>query len=453
MRLQDLLHHGSKLADNSCGWQRVEPKDAPPFYLLTQSRKGLAEEEANADVPVQTLSRWLREMREYARLAPEKRSAFKTDFPFLNFYAKKGESPNDEFTGPLLEAVSVLTDADIDLLAKTGRVDAPGFLPSPQQTEAMIVTAKRAGFYRQNSDKPPTGAYLQLHSDTNPGRYALILRFDSGSIGGMPGGFNFDTLDIGGEYEWILEMLDRMEQEEQAKPVELIDPHKRVPGKVPVVSLAAALDLWSKATGHNVFGEIFLKEKAALTLTSDKPETLLTRLCVKFGCDWRRIGGDYLVYSKSWAADRASDIPDTTLDRWRATIKKEKRLPLETLLEMSTLRHPQFTIIQHYLFVNVFTRAQNLHMLRLLQSLSNTRRERAMAKESVPLNTGELKVHNALAALFPKANDLGEASLQVGTTTVHDFPAYTITVTLPSGESKYGFFTLEPPQPPMRKNQ
>ena len=453
MRLQDLLHHGSNLADDSCGWQRVEQKEGQPLYLLTQSRKGLAEEEANADVPAQTLSRWLRDMRAYSRLAPEKRGAFKTDFPFLNSYVKRGESPDDSSSGPLSEAVSTLTDADIDVLAKTGRVDVPGFLPSPQQTDAIIVTAKRSGFYNQSLNKPPTGAYLQLQPDTQPGRYNLTLGFALGSVSHLPAGFNFDTLDTGGEYEWILEMLDRMEQEEQAKPVELMDPQKRVPGKVPVVSLAAALDLWSKATGHPVFGEIFLKEKTALTLTSDKPETLLTRLCVKFGCDWRRIGGDYLVYSKSWAANRASDIPDTTLDRWRATIKKEKRLPLETLLEMSTLRDPQFTIIQHYLFVNVFTRPQNLHTLRLLQSLSNTRRERAMAKESVPLNTGELKVHNALAALFPKANDLGEASLRLEMATVHDLPAYTITVTLPSGESKYGFFTLEPPQPPMRKDQ
>ena len=412
---------------------------------------GNAEEEENADLPTQTLMKWLRAAREYVRLAPDKRRAFKTDFPFLDYHARKGETMDDEASGPVSDAIGTLTDDDIRTLARTGRVAVSNFTLSPLQTEQIIHAAQPAGFYNPQSKESLAGPCLRFEKGQEPGHYFLFLAFTSGPVDRLPAAFNFDTLDNGGEFDWTREMLARMQREERAAPVELIDAKKRVTGKFPVMSLAAALDLWSRATGRAVLGEIFLRDKAALPITSDKPETLLTRICLLFGWDWRKVGSDYLVYSKSWAADRAADIPDALLDRWQAAIDKAMQTPLDTLLEMSQLRDAQIGTLQEYVYITALRRKQNLPALRVLNTLNKAERERALtAKEGLELNVFAPKVHAALTTLFPTVTKFRGAVLTFECDTTRKFPAYTITITLSSGETEYGFFTLSPPAPPMR---
>ena len=212
MRIQDLFHHGSPLSYHTCYWLRIADKGAPVTYLLTQSRLGLAEEEENAGVPVQKLAKYLRQTRQYIGIAPEKRRKFKSDFPFLNNFAQRGEEVGGEDCGTMCDLVGSLTDAEIEMLASTGRVDVPSFVVAPSRLDALIKDAKTSGSYRSNMEQPPSQAYLLFKPQKKHGWYSLELYFGAGCVSTSSTGLSFDTLDNAGEPIWVSTMLEAMER-------------------------------------------------------------------------------------------------------------------------------------------------------------------------------------------------------------------------------------------------
>jgi hypothetical protein len=194
---------------------------------------------------------------------------------------------------------------------------------------------------------------------------------------------------------------------------------------------------------------VFLKQNATMPITSGKPETLLTHICASFGYDWRMVGDTYLVYSKSWGSDRAADIPDVQLDKWSADIKKAGCIPLETALDMAALRDRQLNTVRDFLYVTIFANRRNIYALRLFRTLSKPEREAALKPGVLSLlNVTDSRVTDALAALFSRTTDCRGALLRVDARNVHGYPAYQMTVVLPSGASRSGFFTLSPPYAP-----
>jgi len=452
-RIQDLLHHGGDLSAHSCYWLRIDEKPEPLYYYLTQSHEDLDAEAENAGVPSKILAHWLRDIRAYTVLPSDKRHKFKTDFPRLRYYAERGESPDTEFTGPFSEAVATLSDSEIETLASTGRVDAPGFTLAPDVLPKLTETAKATGAYDARFTSALGHAFLKFEPDDYPGHYALFLHFGSGPITQCSGGCSFDTLGNVGAPIWIQREIEQIEKTETAKPVDLFVASERVEGKTPYWSLHTALDRWRKATGKTAFGELFLKEKRGVPITAGKPETLLTRICVDFGYGWRKVGSDYLVYSRSWGADRAADIPEALAAQWQQAIKKTNSVPIDMLLEMSRLKDAQIPTLHSVLYIPAFARKLNVWTLRLLDSLSKPEREVAMNRKGhCSMNTNDPRVLSALSVLFPRARDVRGAELSVGTNTVQGHPAYTITITLPTGESQYGYMTTVPGQPPMHSD-
>jgi hypothetical protein len=71
------------------------------------------------------------------------------------------------------------------------------------------------------------------------------------------------------------------------------------------------------------------------------PEELLTHVCARAGYRWRKVGEDYLVYSKSWAQDRYANVPQSLIERLISSQAQHKRLVLADLMEIAALKKEQ----------------------------------------------------------------------------------------------------------------
>ncbi|HZO89308.1 MAG TPA: hypothetical protein VFB38_13325 [Chthonomonadaceae bacterium] len=298
-RLQDLFGHGT-LPTKSCYWVRIEDTDHSIRYILRRTLYGAREEEALLNYPITTVTRWLHELRDYGQLPPEKRKDFKSDCPVIQYYASQGRGMTDG-NDPVGEAIASLTDAQIEELITNGQVELPQFAPSIGAINKMRTTALESGISpKAGENAPPSGAMLRFDSTEGwiEGAFTIMLSFRSGFPTYYPSGYGLDTLSVMPTQE-DMQALEEAQQKENGPEVDLLAHEQVVPDKEPVMSLAAALELLAREAKLRIYAEVFLKSRQTLPVTRGKPEYLLSQICRVFQCDWRKIGGDYLVWSKS----------------------------------------------------------------------------------------------------------------------------------------------------------
>ena len=447
LRIQDLFHHGVKLSDYSTYWKRVQNKDGAIRYVFTQSSVGIAAEEDEKDLVYRTLEDWLRSFREYASLDPKKKKKFKTKFKTLQYHASLGETLDEDIVGPITEVLGSMTDDEIRSLARTGKSQVANFNPPQEKYDSIVQTAKRTQHYHEEASGMPFGAPILTFEQDNvsPARYYLWMNISSGPVQiSSRGGINFDTKDSGGVYAWTLEEIDAIRKEEKATPIDLLRDQKKIPGKIPVFSLSKRLQLWSKVAGKNILCEQYLGEKHQLQTTIDKPETLLTIICYEFGYDWRRIGNDYLVFSKSWANERTSDITDETLDRWRTSLQRDSD-HIHTAIEMSDLKLVQLNVLSRFLGVYCFRNLSNYYTVQLLKGHDSSEFKQALSTSGTLLNSNTASRQTILAKLFPNARNTEDATIVWRHELLKDRrSSEDISVKLKTGEEASGYITLGP---------
>ncbi len=398
-RLQDLFGHG-RLPGSSSVWERLQEKNRAPRYILRPTPAGVHEEEALRSYPLTAAARWLRELRDYANLPPQRRAEFRSSNPLVHEYLAQNESLTEGILGPVGEAVASLTDEQLTALVTKGRVELPNFSPSPAAVARMRqATQEQPGKVSlpesRDSAALPTGAVLRFGSDTTEeGGYRVTLSFRSGFPRSYPHGIALDTLDVLSR-PWDEDALEEAQQREDRPPIDL---DRTLTARS--VSLPEALNLLARQAGIPIYAEIFPEKPRALRFTRGKPEYLLSRLCQDFGYDWRRVGGDYLVWSKRWAEARAADVPQPLLDRWTNARRVRGRFALSDLLEMVRLSDRQLSTVQTVLGISGPLAPFNANPLRLIGTLPPAQRQAALTPAGAKLTVANDQQMQLLRRVF-----------------------------------------------------
>jgi hypothetical protein len=406
-RLQDLFGHGS-LPSRSVYWDRAVGENRSVRYILRRTMHGRREEQAMLDAPVRITAKWLREMRDYGRLSPEMRSRYKCGWSLLrNEFVKDGRSLSEGNTGPLGEAVASLSDTQIDTLAQSGRVSLTQFTPSETARKSLAsLLAESAG-----NSNASLQATLRLVSEGEDGGFDLLLEVDKKGL--YSSGWHVDPFGTS-MTDWDMEAIEAAQKKENGEEIDLLARLNAPPGKRPNLSMAAALELLSREAGIPLYAEVFLKPRRTLQVTRGKPEYLLSRICVEFGCDWRKIGGDYYVWSRSWAFDRAGDIAEPLMMRWEEALKQKGRFEFSDLLEMVQLTDRQITTLQRVLKTQFsFHHPRNRAAMRLVASLSAQQRILASGPQGVELTSPDESQQRLLQRLFERERIAFPVYLQI----------------------------------------
>jgi hypothetical protein len=372
-RLQDLFGHGT-LPNRSYEWSRIDEGAKQPVYYLRRNRRAIEEEEALLDVPRQTCLRWLKELQSYLRLSKEEQAKFQAECPCLQASIRNGEGLLDGDIRPLGEAFAALTDGQVETLMQQGSIDLPNLAFSPEAQGALQkIPDPPAGTPTRSSSsgQASSGAVLRLEregeSDTS-GVYFLSVNPHNNTY--CTRSFIFDT------QRQLTGLLDTEEMQlppkEKQGPVMDLLAHRQsqTSGNSSSLSLETALRLLAEEAGIDIYAEVFPRWPIQVDQTKGTPEQLLTLICAKAGYRWRKVGRDFLVYSRSWAQDRQANVPQPLLDRWQASYAKNGRHVFLDLLEMARLKDEQIRNLIHWIDIQAPLSSRNLGCLRLVGKLA-----------------------------------------------------------------------------------
>jgi hypothetical protein len=416
-RLLDLFGHG-KLPNRGCYWERIAEGDHPPRYVLRRTLRGIREEEALLDYPTATAARWLRDLRDYARLSPESRKKFKSDWPKIQQLSAEGTDPLSGNGLPVTEAVAAMNDDQIDVLTRTGHVDLPDYRPSAACVSELRDIARTyappgEAATPQDAD-PPSGATLRMEAGVGEGHFGMYLSFQTGYPRDCNVGFSIDTLGLlsqKGEEDALIQAASR----EEGPDIDLFAHDVDRESHTPTLSLKTALSLIAREAKIPIYAEIFLKSRRALRYTRGKPEYLLSRICQTLGCDWRKISGEYVIWSKTWAQDRAADVPQPLLDRWAARRMVQGRFELPDVLEIARLTDRQIPTALTYFDQPALINPRNSAYLKLLAGFSTTERQAAYREEGIVLGRIDERKAQLLRQVFRREQVVGPIHLRLKT--------------------------------------
>jgi hypothetical protein len=378
-RLQDLFGHGT-LPNRGYEWVR-STEGGKNSYSLFRNGRGRQEEADALNSPTQKLVPWLRQIRDYVALPPDKRKLYKSDCPILSFYIKRGASMTENC--PSVEAIAALTDAQIDELVANRQVAVPQLkLSDAALAYLKQVVPSDIGIAPINTSNSQGPTVLNLEQEQNSqlrGVFAVKM-----SAPWCPLSITLDTMR-----QLPIQYADEISTQKagEGPQIDLFAHADSVASRSHLCSLSQALSLLAQEAGITLYAETFPKPEQNLLGTKGNLESLLAMICRNFACEWRKDGDDYLVYSKSWAQDRAADIPQATLDRWRANYTGQHRYDVSSLIDMACLtEEQQATVIDLLKVQSPFIR-RNRNALQLLTTLSAPDLEQAFTPAGVDIDT------------------------------------------------------------------
>jgi hypothetical protein len=382
-RILDVNGHG-KLPAVGYAWYRDIEKGHPSRYLLKRSLKAALEEADLLNGPRKTAVKWLREMRDYCRLAPEKRKGAVSDNKVIQHVSQSGGALDFDGVGPVGEAVGVLSDEQIEALVRNNTVNVPNFQPSATALAAIRNEEPKKGGATQQASPEPTDFSLYIERLGGDGEFDILLRYRTNERREYPIAFGLDTLNLR-PGEWDEEAIVEAERKEVGLVVDLMAHEQAPPGKIARTSLISALALFVREAKIPLFSEIYITDPHELRYTQGKPEYLLTRICKEFGCEWCKVGGAYIVHSKTWAQDRAGDVSDPFLNRLAEARTRQGRFELEDYLEISQLNDRQAVTLQKALGSMGPLSPRNRDALRLVAQLSKQQRQTAFGPDGIEI--------------------------------------------------------------------
>lgn len=331
--------------------------------------RGREEEEEELNRSLQIALNRLRGQRDYERLSPEQRRLLQTSDPDLQYKVRQGRPLSNDKEGLIFKAVASLTDDQIKTLGQTGSVSVPDFIV-PSETVAWMLEKNPPIInpLAVNRDmRPPSDAVLTLgYQDSWKGMYAVSLNFRSGFPSQLSGFIGLDTLDIFASEE----ALDPAANAEAGPAIDLLSEVKGKPGQKPLVSLPAALNLLARKAHINIYAETFVHPQQVLRFPKGSPTYVLTHLCADFGYRWLKVGTEYLVYSKSWAEDRAADISQPELERIIAKRILQGHYELKDYIEWTRKNDLQLKTLEKALGITGPFIGGNKNAIRLLNALN-----------------------------------------------------------------------------------
>jgi hypothetical protein len=347
-RVLDLFGHGV-LPNDGYVWERRQTNEGNFSYRLIRLRKALIEEASLLDLPRKNALRWLRQLHEFASLSPEQQKEFKTDCPAILACQRAGQELYHGPNAPLREVVAALSTSQLETLADKGSVTLPAFAFSAEAKKYLEEMPppddeRLKKQHLNNANAPGITLSFQPEIDSDLSGVFLLHLSPHGNLH-WPYAFPFDTLR---QAAWATDT-----DELQLPPPEKQKPLIRLPRKASdavstILSFEQIIALIAREAQLTLYAELFPRRPITLPALQGTPEELLTQVCAIAGYRWRKIGDDYLIYSKAWAQDRSANVPQSLIDPLLSGQKKSNRVTLMGLMEIASLKKEQIAALPYF---------------------------------------------------------------------------------------------------------
>ena len=363
-RLTRLLSHHP---DTSEGYQWGNLDRAAgtrPAYQLWRDGHSVNEEESALDYPRREIGVLLRDVRNMSGMSPQDLQKYAGDFPY-----KISASTDSLYT----RAFQGLSDTQLDDLVAG----------QPLPLDPTVFAPEIAALHQEEVDRAQAGwKSAQAFLAANPGASMPGVSLSSPPpdvpltppmLSVVPGS-NYENytdnffLSSPTQYNVHLEgvsndslLLDTYDTNANRSPDRV--PPPKGPQLGPIVDLTPLLTAKSvtpaqrrdvgftlQALAHaahiTFYQEDFLHRSAeieateapnvvGLTTLKGPLPVLIAAICTHWNYQWQKVGDDYLFWSRTWAQDRADDVPERLLSPWRQRLQKQGKLTLADRADMA----------------------------------------------------------------------------------------------------------------------
>ena len=418
-RLPQLLSH---LPGKPHGyyWEKLDrPAKARPAFNLWRDLRSMQDEEYERDYPRREAGVLLRDLRNLSRLTYQERMQYKGDYPYIRF---PGISPTED--KPEGKALKGLSDEQIEALLSGEKIPLD-----------PIVFAKEIAAFKQKQRADSLRVYAEVISAGYP----------PPEPPDVPPALSVERMDKDGtypdqatEYEVKLEgvnnygnVLEVYDTNQSRNPNRASPPLPLAgDGAAPVIDLTPlltdkavtpaqrkdvgfTLQALAKAAHVTLYQEDFLSRGATwgsespglATLKGTLPQ-LVTAICAEWDYHAEKVGDDYVFWSRTWAQDRANDVPDRLIAKWRARLRKQGTLTLEDNAEIAaTLTWPQvkLTLDAALPGTGPWASVKTYKTLRLIGLLPPPEREAAFSSDGLAVTDLSPWAQQAFASDFRQA--------------------------------------------------
>lgn len=481
-RLPQLLSH---LPEKPHGyyWEKLDrPANARPAFNLWRDLRSVQDEEYERDYPRREAGILLRDLRNLSRLTYQERMQYKGDYPYTRF---PGISPTED--KPEGKALKGLSDEQIEALLGGEKIPLD-----------PAVFAKEIAAFKQKQRADSGRIYAE----------AISAGYPPPEPPDIPPALSVERMDKDGtypdqatEYEVKLEGVN-----DYGNVLEVYDTNQsRDPNRasLPLAGNGAAsvidltplltdkavtpaqrkdvgftLQVLAKAAHVTLYQEDFLSrgatwgsESLGLAMLKGTLPQIVAAVCAEWDYHAEKVGDDYVFWSRTWVLDRANDVPDRLIAKWRARLRKQGALTLEDNAEIAaTLTWPQVKLTLDVALPGTgpWYSVKAYKVSRLIGLLPPLEREAAFSADGLALTDLSPWVQQAFAADFRQdfakipADQLNQAVLTFQTDRAGSSDAPTEVVRMnvsAGGRSLFGTSiaidlpTPPPAQPPLPKPQ
>jgi len=370
-RLPQLLSHAPG-KPRGYYWERLDRPATPrPAFNLWRDLRSVQDEEYERDYPRREAAVLLRDLRNMAQMPAQDRAKYKGDYP---------DRLDDYGDGlPFVKAMRGLTDDQIDALAAgqglplDPAVFADG-IASEQQASAGtqkfladILAERKKALAAGQPDPHPN---MRLSHDAPPDVPMLRLTpIDEDENIGWFGAYTLSMQGVSFNSPLVLDTYNTTANPALyhitpvPKPERPGDAQGSVIDLTPLFAAKAitpaqrsdigfTLQALAQAAHINIYHEDFLRKSPMdsnpAPNSSGSPSTglktlkgtlpaLVTAICAHWDYRWQRVGSDYLFWSRTWAIDRANDIPERLIAPWRQRLKAQRAFTLDDRAGIATV--------------------------------------------------------------------------------------------------------------------
>ncbi len=395
-RLAGLLSHSPAAAPpRGYAWEKTGGTGKErPGYQMWRDAAAVADEKAALDAPRREALQQMRDMRNLARLPRKERAGYHSNF---------SPAVYDTFDlHPHFQALKNLSDAQIESLLSGAEITISA-APLKDALSAQWYSLWKNSGQPEGTPIPPfvlsaATATLRMRREDDDGEMPNRSHIYGLGLIGVPGTTG---------YIWL-------NGYSPGNPNEGLLPEAADPTKTPLIDLAPLLSadtvtndqrgdagfmlqVLAKAAKINLYQEHFYKPQAAfgnrsqgITLLKGTLPQLVNAICREWGYRVEKTGeNEYVFWSRTWAQDRANDVSERLLTRWRVRLKQHGgTFTLDDRAEMaSQLTWPQAKLTLRLALPEAgeWQARREYLSLRLLRRLSPAERAAAATPNGFPL--------------------------------------------------------------------
>jgi len=395
-------------------WERLDrPAKARPAFNLWRDLRSVLDEEYDRDYPRREAAVMLRDLRDLCRMTPEERKNYHGDYPYVPLPAEIKEQPFGRHSMPLVKALKPLTDEQLDALMGGEKIALDPSLfteevaaAKQQQRDQMKHQQEIAKLtntpdpYPNGIPEPPSIApVIWVSPDDENGRVLSRSFQYAVHIDGVSGGTVIDPYDTSKNPDpnrVARSMFAPRPAAAAPSPVVDLTPLLKDKSVTPEQrgSVGFTLQALAKAAHLSLYQEAFLKPNPTFGFRSNGIATLkaplsdlILEICDEWNYQAQKVGDDYCFWSRTWALDRAADIPDRLISKWQKRYQKQGMVTIEDHTEITNaITWPQMALtLSMVMSKGCCSDLPQYHMFRLLGRLSPTERAAAFSADGLPL--------------------------------------------------------------------